>query len=479
MKVRLVFAVLLIAVLLPVQWGAPAHAQPPETPLIILSGYDVFLASPQDGTLTPLVMDRHVLGIALSPDGARLAYTAWAPISIEAVERTGGIGGGPLPADIHVLDLGTGTDTLIAAQPEDARFMVDGGPDSALLRSKPTWSPDGTQLAWTEIHYPSSAQETNRLMVYDFDTGNARVVATHLPERAYVGGPQDVVWGAGGLAVLAVTYRETGTGTEFMRGVEVYDPVSGVILAEAYYSDEAEQPQRPVDFAWMTLDGQAYVGMLFGDGQWRLLDPATGQVIHTPNSAELYSPLVPGGVVLALTFDPDDDNFYRNRIWTPLPDGLPLPYNEPMVVIAPDGQAMAFPQDGSVVLYRDGVVIATVPMAGYISSVVWGPTAWRIAGEGSVAETPDTTTACPGTLPSRLVAGGMAQVIPDTSANNMRATPGTAGDMVVQILPGEPFPVVDGPVCADGYAWWQVQYGGTTGWTAEGDSSSYWLEPVN
>ena len=35
-----------------------------------------------------------------------------------------------------------------------------------------------------------------------------------------------------------------------------------------------------------------------------------------------------------------------------------------------------------------------------------------------------------------------------------------------------------GPVCAaDGRNWWQVNYNGIIGWTAEGSGTSYWLEP--
>ena len=46
-------------------------------------------------------------------------------------------------------------------------------------------------------------------------------------------------------------------------------------------------------------------------------------------------------------------------------------------------------------------------------------------------------------------------------------------------IPGEAmFSVVGGPVCADGYTWWQVTYEGVTGWTAQGSASEYWVEPV-
>ncbi|MBN1963671.1 MAG: hypothetical protein JW910_03425, partial [Anaerolineae bacterium] len=40
---------------------------------------------------------------------------------------------------------------------------------------------------------------------------------------------------------------------------------------------------------------------------------------------------------------------------------------------------------------------------------------------------------------------------------------------------GESFAVLDGPVCADGFNWWQVDYGGQVGWTVEGSGSEYFL----
>lgn len=84
--------------------------------------------------------------------------------------------------------------------------------------------------------------------------------------------------------------------------------------------------------------------------------------------------------------------------------------------------------------------------------------------------------ACPDTLASRLVAGEYAQVTPG-AANRVRAEPSTAGELLGEI-PGEGiFAVLHGPECADGFAWWQIQYGELIGWTVEG-RDDYWLEPI-
>jgi hypothetical protein len=93
--------------------------------------------------------------------------------------------------------------------------------------------------------------------------------------------------------------------------------------------------------------------------------------------------------------------------------------------------------------------------------------------EQSVAE--DWT--CPGFMPSRLEIGEMGAVTPGPS-NNVRSDPGL-GNRRRGAIPGEGvFLVLDGPVCAEDTAWWQVDYEGLVGWTAEGEGDMYWLEPV-
>ena len=83
---------------------------------------------------------------------------------------------------------------------------------------------------------------------------------------------------------------------------------------------------------------------------------------------------------------------------------------------------------------------------------------------------------CTGTLPPRLTVGGQGRVTPG-DPNKMRSAPTLAGAQIGNI-PGEGvFSVIGGPQCADGFLWWQVNYQGTTGWTANGDGTEYWVEP--
>jgi hypothetical protein len=51
--------------------------------------------------------------------------------------------------------------------------------------------------------------------------------------------------------------------------------------------------------------------------------------------------------------------------------------------------------------------------------------------------------------------------------------------VIGEIPGGASFTIVGGPQCgAEGWLWWQVNYNGTIGWTAEGDTTTYWLEPI-
>lgn len=63
-------------------------------------------------------------------------------------------------------------------------------------------------------------------------------------------------------------------------------------------------------------------------------------------------------------------------------------------------------------------------------------------------------------------------------ANTLRREPSTSAERLDSIPGSATFLVVEGPVCAEGYVWWRVEYGPWVGWTADGAGGEFWLEPV-
>ena len=87
---------------------------------------------------------------------------------------------------------------------------------------------------------------------------------------------------------------------------------------------------------------------------------------------------------------------------------------------------------------------------------------------------------CPGSpIPSRLAVGMRAKVEGGGVANRLRAEPNTEAEILTQMPPGTAFIIVGGPECDDGsqLRWWEVDWDGTTGWTAEGEEEEYYLCP--
>ena len=83
---------------------------------------------------------------------------------------------------------------------------------------------------------------------------------------------------------------------------------------------------------------------------------------------------------------------------------------------------------------------------------------------------------CPEAPIPRLIIGEQAIVTPGSS-NNVRDAASRDANRVGTIDGGEVVTVLDGPVCADGFNWWQVEFAEATGWTVEGTLDEYWVEP--
>lgn len=130
------------------------------------------------------------------------------------------------------------------------------------------------------------------------------------------------------------------------------------------------------------------------------------------------------------------------------------------------------------------VTVTFTPSATYTPSTTFTPSAtFTATNTPTTTYTPSptplpTAVLCEGALPTRLYAGLTARVVPGGQDNRIRFTPGTSGERVGLIPAADVFIVVDGPVCMDGFAWWQVEYQGVIAWTAESDGQTYWLEPL-
>jgi len=84
---------------------------------------------------------------------------------------------------------------------------------------------------------------------------------------------------------------------------------------------------------------------------------------------------------------------------------------------------------------------------------------------------------CPGfDLPSRLVVGEWGRTILGAD-NGLRAEPSQTGEWRGSLGFGGVFEVLEGPVCAEGLAWWRVSNWQDDGWIVEGMRGEYWLEP--
>jgi hypothetical protein len=105
----------------------------------------------------------------------------------------------------------------------------------------------------------------------------------------------------------------------------------------------------------------------------------------------------------------------------------------------------------------------------------------------SISKTPETiATTTPADCSegwTQLSIGAYARVAgsESDSPNRVRSEPVKGDNTIAQIYPGETVKVLEGPVCADGLIFWKVENANIpdgSGWTAEGDKTDYWMEPL-
>jgi len=111
----------------------------------------------------------------------------------------------------------------------------------------------------------------------------------------------------------------------------------------------------------------------------------------------------------------------------------------------------------------------------------WQPISRSAPTNNSITQKPDIPF-CLGPLPTRLYIGANAEVTKSGMAPqlSLRAQPSIYAEKVHIIAAGRDMVILDGPVCADGSYWWYIRSEqGYEGWSREGDSEDYWIDPVS
>jgi hypothetical protein len=453
-----------------------AHAQG-GAPLVFLKDGDLWK---WDGSaVTRLTTWGYNERPVLSPNGQRVAYNSWAQITIDAI-AAGKPVMGLIPSNIWVIDPVTGSADRVADQPPGATFQL-AQTDTAIMRGTPVWSPDGNRLAWSELVAPEYRYQ---LVVYDFTTGAQTVIVSSLPYPFADGGfipVHDVMWGSRGILVRNVAVNAATT--DFEEHAYLYAP-DGTLIHDTLIGSSATEWAANVQ--WTMFMGQQRLGLVYPSGKSYLVDPATGDQQDMPALPELYSTLTPDNSATAFVGASVDASGGVSNTWTAV---YPNRQQEQMlsftggpqsIAVSADGQAIAYISD-AVYVWRGGSITRVPGTEGIASpwdvSLVWGPNAWRVRTDWLTGGLGGGVVAC--TLAPRLTIGSSGQVTPGLP-NVIRTQPRRGGDSAIvgRIPGGGVFTVLSGPQCDnEGRYWWQVNYAGITGWTAEGENGVYWLAP--
>ncbi|MDX1990867.1 MAG: hypothetical protein SF029_00660 [bacterium] len=377
---------LLTLLILALMLGGTTAAQNPDAPLVIVKNGDLWTWDGLSDSLTQITQWGFNEEIRVSPDATQIAYHSLAQVTVEAIEREGGFGGGRLPGNIWIIDPLTGDGIRPGPQPTGASFFTPGVPDNVLYRSSPFWSPSGSQMAWTEYRSTTDFSQFN-LIIYDVASSQSWIAASGLPPQVGAPAPMNGVWGTTGI-VLFNTQLDPVSG-EMVNGYLLYDsqgnPMMDILLP-------ADAERVIVEEQLVTYNDTEYIAIRYNTQEWDLLDLTTGELIPAP-----AEPIAVSAITLdtSLQIHHGADTTVASRGYDILEaDGTPLELPMPSgrvfgrAALSPDGRAAAFQfmdaetglMDAPVYIWREGILSLVPDIDGndFVTELAWGPVKWII-----------------------------------------------------------------------------------------------------
>ncbi|MFN8531107.1 MAG: SH3 domain-containing protein [Anaerolineae bacterium] len=379
--------------------------------------------------------DTRILRLSASPDGQYLALNL-------VTESFFMEGGAPTPrGDLYWCDPVNGV----------VRQLTEGNKNNTSTARRGVWSPDGARLAWSEVNPDFS---TAAIRVYDpvIDRVNTLVESTPLTYACGSGpNPPEISWNSTGIAAPYWISSAADACISEQLGVYVYDDTNGTLIANLSVGETGD---------YTSLDSVAWAAgaqdrLIVSQSNTRYLVTLDGRV----------SP-ISGGIEWALAASGQ-------------PTRSALPFEGTAIGVSPDGRAALSLIETNLYTVIDGVigVIDLTTVEPDMRSLNVGQDiAWA-------ALRPQISTETPNTLCSRVeplhYRGASARVISGMGANNVRLAPFSNAEVVGQIPEGGEMQVIfETDICSGGIVWRYVSYDGVTGWTAESQGETAYLERV-
>ncbi|NWF71202.1 MAG: SH3 domain-containing protein [Chloroflexi bacterium] len=425
--------------------------------------------------LTDFADEWRVGSITVSPDGYWITFLAHTPLAeprqYPGYERD----------TLWLYDVAAGDLLRIDGLPEPQ----DSAEAGRYMLGAPQFAPDGGSLMWLEVDWEAQSQ----LIFYDLVQRTRRSIPSVASWGYQDGGDVALpylLWGGGGLLNTVGTFRE---GSEHLF-VEVIDPITASKQVFDLWQEAMGHDQYPRDITWAYASAEAATAQVIAFRQgdaWYALDPVESIITRYAGAPTTTQA---GFTVLKRTETREDTTTYTVRsLATASGEPVVLPEWSTGYTVSTGGSGVLFVGPEAIgVLEADGIRLFELPpdpdpedADRRFGSPAGADEQVRFVDVEALETSSipfETVTAC--FLPPRLEIGQSAVVVPGAGANVLREEAGLDGAEIGSIPEGAQVIVLDGSVCRDGYRWWQVDYDGQIGWTAEGDpqTGDYWLEAV-